>query len=158
MNILSTKSRLAFGQVSLLVSVLLTASLFGLIPDRTGAVRQGRAALAESIAANGSILITQADVERLEGILQLVVDRNADLLSAGLRTESGDWLVTIGDHEQHWRNDNSDYSSNTQVTVAIWEEENKWGQVELRFSPLSDESWIGFYHRATDTTPAVRGP
>jgi PAS domain S-box-containing protein len=144
MNILSTKSRLAFGQVSLLVSVLLTASLLGLIPDRTGAVRQGRAALAESIAANGSILITQADVERLEGILQLVVDRNADLLSAGLRTESGDWLVTIGDHEQHWRNDNSDYSSNTQVTVAIWEGENKWGQVELRFSPLSDDSWIGF--------------
>ncbi|MBA3613221.1 MAG: response regulator [Nitrospirales bacterium] len=144
MNILSTKSRLAFGQVSLLVSVLLTASLFGLMPDRTEAVRQGRAALAESIAANGSILITQEDVDRLEGILQLVVDRNADLLSAGLRMESGLRLVTIGDHEQHWRDDNSDYSSHTQVTVAIWEGEDKWGQVELRFTPLNDEGWIGF--------------
>ena len=125
MNILSTKSRLAFGQVSLLISVLLAASLFGLMPDRTGAVRQGRAALAESIAANSTILITQDDVDRLEGILQLVVDRNPDLLSAGLRTESGDWLVTIGDHKNHWQDHHSDYSSNTQVTVAIWEGEDK---------------------------------
>ncbi|MCB9775998.1 MAG: response regulator [Nitrospiraceae bacterium] len=144
MNILSTKSRLAFGQVSLLISVLLAASLFGLMPDRTGAVRQGRAALAESIAANSTILITQDDVDRLEGILQLVVDRNPDLLSAGLRTESGDWLVTIGDHKNHWQDHHSDYSSNTQVTVAIWEGEDKWGQVELRFTPLIDEGWIGF--------------
>ena len=144
MNLLSTKSRLAFGQVSLLVSVLLTASLFGLMPDRTGAVRQGRAALAESIAANGSILITQNDVDRLEGILHLVVDRNDDLLSAALRMESGLRLVTIGDHEPHWRDDDSDYSSHTQVTVAIYEGEDKWGQVELRFTPVSDEGWIGF--------------
>ncbi|HBP86952.1 MAG TPA: ATP-binding protein [Nitrospirales bacterium] len=140
---LSTKSRMAIGQVSLLVSILLTASLFGLMPDRVSAIREGRAALAEAIAANNSILITQEDVDRLEGILQLVVDRNPDLLSAGLRMESGLRLVSIGDHEKHWRDDNSEYSSNTQVTVAIWEGEDKWGQVELRFSPLSDEGWMG---------------
>ncbi len=143
MNILSTKSRMAIGQVSLVVSMLLTASLFGLIPDRTAAVRDGRAALAEAIAANSSILITQKDLDRVEGILNLVVDRNKNLLSASLRTEAGHRLVTIGDHEEHWRDDDAEFSINTQVTVSIWEGDTKWGQVELRFSPLIDEGWMG---------------
>jgi len=140
---LSTKSRIAIGQVSLLVSVLLTASLLGLMPDRIGAVREGRTALAEAIAANSSALLTQQDIERLEEILSFVVNRNADLLSAALRTEAGYRLVTIGDHEEHWRDEDSDISTNTQVTVSIWEGETKWGRAELRFTPLMDESWIG---------------
>ena len=143
MNFLSTKSRMAFGQVSLLVSVLLTASLFGLMPDRLAAIRDGRAALAEAIATNSSIFITQKDIERLEGILSLVVNRNEDLLSAGLRTEAGQWLVTIGNHEEHWRDDDSEISTNTQLSVAIWEGDTKWGRVELRFNPLVGEGWIG---------------
>jgi len=51
MNFLSTESRMALGQVSLVVSMLMTASLFGLVPDRPAAVREGRAALAKTIAA-----------------------------------------------------------------------------------------------------------
>ena len=100
--------------------------------------------MAEAIAANSSILITQKDVDRLEGILGLVVNRNEDLLSAALRTEAGHRLVTLGDHhEEHWRDDDSEFSTNTQVTVFIWEGDTKWGQVELRFSPLVAEGWMG---------------
>jgi hypothetical protein len=51
MNFLSPKSRMAIGQVSLVVSILMTASLFDLMPDRPAAVREGRAALAEAIVA-----------------------------------------------------------------------------------------------------------
>ena len=143
MTFLSTKSRMAIGLVSLVVSILMTASLLGLMPDRIAAVRDGRAALAEAIAANSSIMITQKAVDRLEGILDLVVTRNEDLLSAALRTEAGHRLVTIGDHEDHWLDDDLEFSTNTQVAVFIWEAENKWGQVELRFSPLVAEGWIG---------------
>ena len=56
MNFLSTKSRMAIDQVSLVVSILMPASLFGLVPDRIAAVRDGRAALAEAIAATQSTL------------------------------------------------------------------------------------------------------
>lgn len=142
---LSTKSRLAIGQVSLLISVLLTASLVDLMPDRTAAVREGRAALAESIATNSSILITQKDVDRLEGILHLVVERNRDLLSAGLRTEAGGWLITVGDHTDNWQDHESEWSTNTQITVPIWEGDIKWGRVELRFTPLVGEGLMGFF-------------
>ena len=143
MKWLSTKSRLAIGQVSLLVSILLMASLLGLMPDRVAAVREGRAALAEAIAANSSVLITQQDVERLEGLLDLVVNRNQDLLSAALRTQDGDRLVTIGDHEAYWQDTESELSTNTQIAVSIWEGDTQWGRVELRFTPLVDEGWMG---------------
>ncbi len=142
MTFLSTKSRLTIGLVSLLTSVLLTASLLGLLPDRITPVREGRAALAESIAANSSIFITQKDLERLEGVLGLVVSRNKDLLSAAIRTKSGQPLVTIGEHEDYWVDEASDVSTNTQLAVSIWEGEAKWGQVELRFTPLVDEGWV----------------
>ena len=120
MKILSAKSRIATGQVGLLVTVLLAGSFLGLIPDRIAAIRDGRAALAESIAANSSALMTQKDVWRLEGILRLVVERNEDLLSAALRTETGRLIVAVGDHDEHWRDDDSEFSTNAQVKVSIW--------------------------------------
>ncbi len=143
MTILSTKSRLAIGQVCLVVSILLTASLLGFIPDRTGAVRDGRTALAESIAANSSILLTQKDFDRLDGILQLVVERNEDLLSAALRTRTGDLVITNGEHQKNWNMKDADVSTSTQVAIAIWEGETEWGQVELRFNPIDNNSWLG---------------
>ena len=142
MSFLSTKSRLAIGLVSLLTSVLLTASLLGLMPDRLTPVREGRAALAEAIAVNSSIFITQKDLERLEGVLELVVSRNKDLLSAAIRTESGQRLVSIGDHEDYWVDDEVGVSTNTQLAVSIWEGDAKWGRVELRFTPVVDEGWM----------------
>lgn len=140
MKNLSAKSRIAIGQVSLLISVLLIANLLGLMPDRVSAVRDGRAALAEAIAANSSALITQHDLDRLEGILNLVVERNKDILSASVRTADGDRLITIGDHETHWVNETR--STDTQVTVGIWSGEVQWGQVELRFTPLTPHGWL----------------
>ena len=46
--------------------------------------------LAEALAANSSALVTQRDVRRLESNLQFVVERNDELLSAGLRTRQQD--------------------------------------------------------------------
>ena len=48
---LTAKSRIALGQTGLLVSLLLFAIWLGLVPNRDGAIREGRAALAEAIAA-----------------------------------------------------------------------------------------------------------
>lgn len=142
MNILSAKSRIALGQVGLVVSLLLTASFFELVPDRTSAVREGRAALAEAIAANSSVIVTQQDVRRLEGILQLVVDRNDDLLSAALRSNTGQLVVTVGPHADLWSQD-SQYSTESQVHVPIWAGSSEWGRVELRFEDLVSAGWLG---------------
>ncbi|MBT8430072.1 MAG: response regulator, partial [Gammaproteobacteria bacterium] len=137
------KSKIAMGQVGLLASVLLGASFFGLIPDQRMSIREGRAALAEALAANSSALVTDKDLRRLENDLNFVVERNKDLLSAGLRTKEGRLIATVGPHEGEWQRLESDLSTDSQVKVPIWAGRSEWGHVELRFRPLIVEGWLG---------------
>jgi PAS domain S-box-containing protein len=144
MKRLSAKFHIAIGQTFLLVSLLLIALYLGLVPDRVGAIRNGRAALAEAIAASSSALLSQSDIHRLEAILRFVVERNPDLLSAAVRRADGEVVVTIGEHERHWHNLAGAYSTDTQLQVPIWAGQQKWGHIELRSRPLTAPGWRGF--------------
>jgi PAS domain S-box-containing protein len=141
---LSAKTRIALGQVGLVASVLLAASLLGLIHDEGATVRESRAALAEAIAANSSLLLSQRDIARLEGVLQLVVERNAELDSAGLRRASGELVVEIGDHATGWSSRDDALSSDSQVKVPIFAGQAEWGRIELRFRHLRPSGWLGY--------------
>jgi hypothetical protein len=140
---LTAKSRIAIGQVGLLTSLVLIAILLGLVPDRTSAVLQGRAVLAEALAANSSVFVTQADIRRLAADLRLVVDRNPDIFSAAVRRSEGQVVAAVGEHQQSWIEMIGEYSTDTQVQVLIWAGNKKWGQIELRFRPLVFSGWRG---------------
>jgi hypothetical protein len=142
---LSTKFYITFGQVSLLISVLLAALYFGFVPDKLNAILAGRAALAEAIAANGTALISENDIRRFEAILKFTVERNPSLLSAAVRRPNGEATVRIGDHERQWEALPDGRSTDSQTLVSIWAGEVKWGQVELRFEPLSSPGWVGSF-------------
>ncbi len=133
---LSAKFRVASGQVGLLVSLFFVAMLLGLVPDRRGAVREGRAALAEAVTLHASGLIHR-DVRRLEADLGIIVERNTDLLSAAVRRADGGAVVEIGDHGQQWHSMVGEYSSDSQLQVPIFAGTDKWGQLELRFTSAS---------------------
>ncbi len=131
------------GQVGLLISLLLAASFFGLIPDQAKTAREGRSAMAEAIAANSSLLVTQDDVKRLEGVLELIVKRNEDLLSAALRTNAGYLVTAVGPHKDLWKESDSKFSTDSHIHVPIWAGQTRWGQIELRFSELKAAGWRG---------------
>ena len=54
------------GLAGTLISLLLVASVTGLLPDGRNIEDQGRARLAEVLAINSSIFITLSDLRRLE--------------------------------------------------------------------------------------------
>ena len=141
---LSAKSRIAIGQSSLLMSILLAAIFFGFVPNRDTAVLEGRAALAEALAANSSMLITQSDIKRLGTDLELIVERNEALLSAGLRRSNNELLVSVSDHAVTWQEASGEHSTNTYVKVPIFDGDGQWGQLELRYKPLRAEGWLGY--------------
>ncbi len=144
MKRLSAKFHIAIGQTFLLISLILTAFFLGLIPDRVGAIREGRAALAEVIAANSTAFVSQRDIRRLEANLRLVVARNDDILSVAVRPTNGKAVITIGDHDRHWRPILKGYSTDSQLQVPILAGERKWGHVEFRWQPLTVPGWLGF--------------
>ncbi|MGI9517843.1 MAG: ATP-binding protein, partial [Pirellulaceae bacterium] len=116
-----------------LVSLLLVALLLGLIPDRTSAIRQGRAVLAESVAVNVTSHVVRHDARQMRADLGLIVERNKDLLSAGIRRRD-DYDFATENHEENWRDMSGEYSSDSQVLVPIYSNQKKWGQLELRFA------------------------
>ncbi len=139
----SAKFQIALGLCGILVTLMLVAGMTGLVPDRHGAIRDGHASLAEAIAVNSSIYITQSDLRRLEAVLDVTVKRNEDLLSAAIRQNDGKPMVVIGDHVSSWKKLDQGQSTDTQVVVPIFEGKKIWGQVELRFASILPEGWIG---------------
>lgn len=57
---------------------------------------------------------------RLEATLGLVVERNDDLLSAGLRRSDGGALVSIGEHDTLWDLVGGEYSRLSELKVPLW--------------------------------------
>ena len=141
---LNARTYISFGLCSVTASVLLAVAFFGLIPDRIGAVREGRTALAEVAAAASTALLTAGDLRGLEATLNLMVERNSELQSAAVRRDDGVIVIAVGEHEGQWHPESSEYSTEHQLKVPIWGGERRWGQVELRFNPLTNDGFIGF--------------
>jgi PAS domain S-box-containing protein len=142
---LSSRFHLALGLASLIVSVMLLALHFGLVPDRDGAVREGRLALSETVAMGITTLLERADDSddtdlRVARLLGFTVRRNPALLSAGLRRADGELQVVAGDHTP-WMSTASKQSTEAQITVPIRQGERSWGQAELRFAALHPDTW-----------------
>jgi len=147
MKILSPKISIAMGLVGVMTSLVMLAFFLNIIPDRNSAVREGRGALAETIAVYSSALVKTAKIKRLRDDLNLLTDRNDNLLSLALRREKGGVLVATGDHAVRWKEMTGEYSRNSQVIVPIWAGNQKWGQLELRFKPLVSGGVRGLLQR-----------
>jgi len=145
MNYVSTRFRITFGLVCLLTSILLLAIILGLVPDRDGAMLEGRRMLCEAVAVNSSVLVTQEDLSRLKAVLEVTARRNPQILSAGVRRADGRLLVDVANHKSSWQALPGDRSTETQVQVPIWAGQQKWGNVEIHFCPLAPQGILGFF-------------
>ncbi|MCL4800526.1 MAG: PAS domain-containing protein, partial [Burkholderiales bacterium] len=141
-RILNTRTYLAMGLSFLVASIVLAAAFFGLLPDRAGAVREGRAALGELAAANATAAATRGEIAQVEAMLKFVTQRNPEVLSAAVRRANGEVLATFGDHGP-WRRLANDQSTDQQLQVPIFAGRERWGQLELRFAPIAMPSLFG---------------
>ena len=141
MRNLTTRFRLSTGLAGLVASLIMLAILVGIVPDKVAAMRDARASLAEAIAANTSLLVSQTDLRRMSQIMRLIVNRNADLLSAGLRDQNGQLVVATDDHDGNWLPMAGQHSNDSQVVVPILAGNREWGKLELRFNALTGSGW-----------------
>ena len=141
---LGAKAHIAVGLAFLVISIVLAAGFLGLIPDRSAAVRDGRIALAEAIAVSAAELAARGQAEQLAPTLRLVVKRNADVLSAALRTEEGVIAMQAGPHAANWTLGPADLSTETQLHVPILAGTERWGSLELRFRPITPTGLAGW--------------
>ena len=139
---LPTRTYIAFGLSGIVVSALLVAVFIGLVPDRMGALREGRLNLAESVAASSTALVTANERRRLDEMLRFLVARNPQLLSVGLRDARGNLIAAAGEHAL-WMPLEGGVSNDSEIQVPIWSQQRLWGQLEMRFRPLIAGGWRG---------------
>jgi signal transduction histidine kinase/FixJ family two-component response regulator/HPt (histidine-containing phosphotransfer) domain-containing protein len=125
--------RISIGLASIMLSLLLVAHALGLLPDREGAVVQGRKALCEMEAVHCALAARQGDLAGIKAELLAVMQRNSEVLSAAVRGTDGRLLVEAGDHAGHWRLGPGDSSDATQLRVPVAVNDRAWGAVEMRF-------------------------
>jgi PAS domain S-box-containing protein len=147
MKFLNARTYIAFGLASLAASIILISSMLGLFPDREHATREGRGALAETLAATSTALIAERKIAQLHSILNLAEKRNEDLLSAAVRTAQGEVVVSVGPHRDHWvaMSGTGAKSTDSQIEVPIMNGGEKWGQLELRYTPISPPGISGIF-------------
>jgi PAS domain S-box-containing protein len=140
---LTTRTYLAIGLSFLVASIVLAAAFFGLVPDRAGALREGRTALAELAAASSTGVVNPEAAPRVQAMLTFMLERNKDLRSAGVRRADGTLVVAAGDHAQTWKPLAGDRSTDEQIQVPIFANKARWGQLEMAFRPTGVPSAFG---------------
>jgi PAS domain S-box-containing protein len=143
LKLFNTRSYIALGLASIVSTVLLAASFLGLVPDRDGAIRAGRLALAESVAASSAAFLSSSDPARLQDVLRFIQKRNEGLHSIGLRTREGRLIVAVGEHARNWVPVETGRAVDGQVQVTLFAGEQQWGQLEMRFEPVSPPGLAG---------------
>jgi len=131
----STKAYLAVGLSFLVASIVMASAFVGVFPDRAAAIREGRTAVAELTAVNSTAAIVPEGVPRVEAMLKFMLERNKDLVSAGVRRADGVLVVSAGDHANTWKPLADDRSTDRQMQVPILTKSERWGQLELAFKP-----------------------
>ncbi len=138
----SNRFFIAAGLTSLLAGILFAAMFAGVLPDRNEAVRAGRAALVESLAAGVAQTATGGELTRGAALLAFVAERQPAIRSIGLRSDAGALVQTTGDHAAHWNPDAGAVSPDAQMVVPILAGTARWGQLEVSFSPLIGNSFL----------------
>ncbi len=146
MRKLSTISRLSLGLVALTLSVLSSAQLIGVYPDKTKAVIEGRLELCKAIGMHCAAAVQEEiNTHALRLFIISLVEQNKQILSAGVRTSDGHLLMYSGDHPGHWAGADPKRSTATHMRVSIIRGDELWGAAEISFASLRKPGLMGLF-------------
>jgi len=143
LNPVSPDKRIAFGLVTMTIAVLILAQLFGILPDNKKAQLQNRKALIENLAIQVTQYAANNQTQQVRKHLNAVTERNPEILSSAIRNARGYILIEVGPHRKNWTLRSSDKSTSEQVQLMIHAGRRQWGNLELRFKPISSNNVFG---------------
>ena len=128
--------RITLGLLSLMISLLLLGDLFGIIPNQKQSEMDARKIITESLAIQVSSEIAENQIEQAAELLNIVVKRNQNIQSVGLKGNSKKMIMQSDGHEQYWLTREDDYSTADHIQVPIYSNQDRWGTLEVSFTPL----------------------
>ena len=123
-GVLFPAMRLSFALVMLTACLLLSADMFGFTPDEDRLRLQARKQISESLAIQFSTMDARADIGQIETLLRIIVERNEELLLAGIRRDGGQLVFQSEDHMFHWQDYEGGKSTSSHTRAAARSRQN----------------------------------
>src|SRR5689334_7987104 len=126
---LSPAARLALGLVILTACLLFSVDhILGVVPDQAAAGFTVHQRTGANLAIQLAPLVERQDFELIERLLHTASGRNPDLLSLGLRDQSGTLVAQTENHRHAWIAPPDNQSAMGNVIVPIKLNMARWGQ------------------------------
>ena len=148
MGLLAPAMRISIALTLLTLCVLLSADMLGLTLDEDRYALETRKRLSESLAIQFSVMEPERDIEKIQGLIHLIAERNPEILSTGIRRSSGELVFKSANHLSLWQSISREKSTPSHVLVPLLQGEYLWGNVELRFEDLKSDTLLGLTEKA----------
>lgn len=141
--------RISVGLLSLIIGwMVLLDMLVGFWPDTQKSTLELREKTSENIGIQASLLIQAKDAARLQDFLNKSVKGNEQILSVGIRHNSGQLVMQSGDHNRFWKPPGNDSSMDfMQLTITAGGQ--SWGKLEVAFVPIASGTLKGWLMQPT---------
>ncbi len=139
--------RISLALVLLTSCILLSAEFFGYTPQEEKFLLDSRTKISEAIALQMSVLIPDQDIKKIQTLIRLIIKRNPDILSAGIRLASGKLIFDSAHHTELWGDYSSNTSTSTHVLIPVLQRGILWGKIEMRYEVIQAETFAGFFKR-----------
>jgi diguanylate cyclase (GGDEF)-like protein len=140
-RIFSPIFRLTIAMLGITLALVLCAHALKIMPDAQAEAFSHRKRTVEALTVQLSSQVMLDDLDAIVEVLDAVVERNPEVLSAALRDPVGAIVVESGDHEQFWQEISDGRSTAEFVRVPIYFGEDEVAVLEVRFEKLPSP-WI----------------
>ena len=148
LSLLLPAMRISIALTLLTGCILLGADMIGLTLDEDRQSLDVRKRISESMAIQFSVMDPTRDIEKIQGLVELIADRNPEILSTGIRLASGQLIFQSPQHLRLWQDYDSEISTSSHVLVPLLQGSKLWGNVELRFEKLKSDTLFGFMEKS----------
>ncbi len=138
MERLTAVLRISLGLTVLTCAIVVLVDLLGILPEVRDEALEERIQIVERLAMQTIPHVETKDFASIRETLFLTVRRNADVLSAGLRSTRGHLLISAGEHHKLWDVESGAVSSARQVRVPIAREGKHWATLEVQFGSSAE--------------------
>jgi diguanylate cyclase (GGDEF)-like protein/PAS domain S-box-containing protein len=138
-------ARICIGLVSLTLFLLFLADLlFGVLRDDVEMAQRVRKGITEDMAIQLAVLIQKEDKDSAQRTIDALSSREGEIISVGIRRNSGDVYIQTADHDRHWVPLKDGRSTITHVAVPVYAGKDVWGNVEVSYRPVVPRTIMGW--------------
>ncbi|MBX9629153.1 MAG: GGDEF domain-containing protein [Burkholderiales bacterium] len=142
-------ARVVVGLIALSICVALLADIvFNLFRNDEQVAREIRKRVSENVAIQLAVLAQGGDRIAIEKTVATIINREADIVSIGLRQEAGELIYASPGHLTSWQALGGGKSTLTHVEVPLFSGgKQRWGQIEISFRPVGATGWRYWFER-----------